>query len=201
MHGLFAQESDTLGKDSELASTLAQGKPVIAYIPQGGRAYAEQLRSLLKELSPNEDVRQLLLHQLMLFQHELAWKDATIRKWLEDIAATDEEVILSKLAEVTERQYNRRAETIRTSHPLGIQVYLATGVANGVLVVRDVADCAKIIRRVLLNELEFRIEEKVVDGKAYILLIESISNSVFRVMTGDAKLTNCFWNFYLSEAA
>ena len=29
----LVQESDTLGKDSELASTLAQGKPVIAYVP------------------------------------------------------------------------------------------------------------------------------------------------------------------------
>jgi hypothetical protein len=29
----MAQESDTLGKDSELAATLAQGKPVIAYVP------------------------------------------------------------------------------------------------------------------------------------------------------------------------
>ena len=29
----FAQENDTLGKDSELASTLAQGKPVIAFVP------------------------------------------------------------------------------------------------------------------------------------------------------------------------
>ena len=29
----MAQESDTMGKDSELAATLAQGKPVIAYIP------------------------------------------------------------------------------------------------------------------------------------------------------------------------
>ena len=28
------QESDTLGKDSELAATLAQGKPVIAYLPR-----------------------------------------------------------------------------------------------------------------------------------------------------------------------
>ncbi len=27
------QDTDTLGKDSELASTFAQGKPVIAYIP------------------------------------------------------------------------------------------------------------------------------------------------------------------------
>ena len=30
----LAQETDTLGKDSELASTLAQGKPVIAYVPE-----------------------------------------------------------------------------------------------------------------------------------------------------------------------
>src|SRR5205085_11019375 len=29
----LVQESDTLGKDSELASTLAQGKPVIAFVP------------------------------------------------------------------------------------------------------------------------------------------------------------------------
>ena len=29
----MAQETDTLGKDSELASTLAQGKPVIAFVP------------------------------------------------------------------------------------------------------------------------------------------------------------------------
>ena len=28
------QESDTIGKDSELAATLAQGKPVIAYVPK-----------------------------------------------------------------------------------------------------------------------------------------------------------------------
>ena len=30
----LAQEQDTLGKDSELASTLAQGKPVIVYLPK-----------------------------------------------------------------------------------------------------------------------------------------------------------------------
>ena len=29
----MVQETDTFGKDSELASTLAQGKPVIAFIP------------------------------------------------------------------------------------------------------------------------------------------------------------------------
>lgn len=30
----MAQDGDTLGKDSELAATLAQGKPVVAYVPQ-----------------------------------------------------------------------------------------------------------------------------------------------------------------------
>jgi hypothetical protein len=30
----MSQETDTMGKDSELAATLAQGKPVIAYIPE-----------------------------------------------------------------------------------------------------------------------------------------------------------------------
>lgn len=30
-----AAEKDTMGKDSELAATLAQGKPVIVYVPQG----------------------------------------------------------------------------------------------------------------------------------------------------------------------
>lgn len=30
-----AQEGDTFGKDSELAATLAQGKPVIVYVPEG----------------------------------------------------------------------------------------------------------------------------------------------------------------------
>ena len=37
------QDTDTLGKDSELAATLAQGKPVIAYVPTinvGQRAQA-----------------------------------------------------------------------------------------------------------------------------------------------------------------
>ena len=37
------------------------------------------------------------------------------------------------------RIYDRRAGTLMTSHPLGIQVNLATGVANGVLVVRAIA--------------------------------------------------------------
>lgn len=44
----MAQEGETLGKDSELAATLAQGKPVIAYIPR--TETAAELESLAQEL-------------------------------------------------------------------------------------------------------------------------------------------------------
>jgi hypothetical protein len=38
------QDTDTLGKDSELAATLAQGKPVIAYVPTISEARSVVLR-------------------------------------------------------------------------------------------------------------------------------------------------------------
>ena len=38
------RKDDTLGKDSELAATLAQGKAVIAYVPPGLDSKAELLR-------------------------------------------------------------------------------------------------------------------------------------------------------------
>lgn len=194
----FAQESDTLGKDSELASTLAQGKPVIAYVPNGGPQYVRNLCELLRNLNKNESLTRLLLDQLRLFDSRLAWTDASVMKWVADPSCADEADVIQKLETVTKVQYDRRAKLLKESHPLGIQVHLDTGVANGVLVVRSLDDCARLIRRVLLNELEFEIEEKSIDDKTYVLLTETISQSVFRVMTGDAKLTNSFWNFYLS---
>jgi hypothetical protein len=49
------------------------------------------------------------------------------------------------------RIYDTRANTLKRFHPLGIQVNLATGVANGVMVVRSVADCAALLRRILTD--------------------------------------------------
>ena len=56
----MVQEGDTLGKDSELAATLAQGKPVIAYIP---RYKSEDLRTFYLTLikRPMRYLRQRLL--------------------------------------------------------------------------------------------------------------------------------------------
>jgi len=98
------------------------------------------------------------------------------------------------LAQSEQRLYNRRAETLTHSHPLGIQVHLETGVTNGVLVVRSVEQCAEVLTRVLTNGLEFDLEDSTADKMWY--LRERISGCVYRVVTQDHKLTNCFWNFY-----
>src|SRR5688500_16291467 len=60
----FAQETDTLGKDSELASTLAQGKPVIAFVPEPGDDYVDTILARLRGAYPGRDDLSLLLDQL-----------------------------------------------------------------------------------------------------------------------------------------
>lgn len=88
------------------------------------------------------------------------------------------------MVKTAQQHYEKRAETLRESHPLGIQVNLDTGVANGVLVVRTVEHCAKLIRRIVTTTLQFRIEKKSIGEVEYHFLRETVSNSVFRVMTG-----------------
>lgn len=89
-----------------------------------------------------------------------------------------------------------RANTLRETHPLGVQVNLATGVANGVLVVRTVDACAALVRRIMTATLDFTVSEE--NGAT--VLRERISGCVFRIATGDVMLTNAFWNFYLDPS-
>lgn len=194
----FVQESDTYGKDSELATTLAQGKPVVAFVPEGDQRFLDSLLTDLQTLYPNKTVIDLIMEQLQVFQVKSAWQDATIREWLSDPSKIDLGQARKTLQQAVATHYDKRAETLKDLHPLGIQVCLDSGVANGVLVVRSVSDCAKLIRDILLNQLKFRLEFETIDGANYLKLTESISGCVFRVMSGDAMLTNSFWNFYLS---
>lgn len=192
----LAQESDTLGKDSELASTLAQGKPVIAFVPQVDPGYASRLLADLRSAYPDESEQSLVLRQLRLFDPGSAWTDATIQRWVTAPMSMVVGIAMQRLQEKIAEHYNKRATTLAASHPLGIQVNLATGVANGVLVVRTVSDCAQLIRRIVTRTLEFDL----VEAGDYLLLREKISGCVFRVATGDAMLTNAFWNFYLEPS-
>jgi hypothetical protein len=192
----LAQESDTLGKDSELASTLAQGKPVVAFVPEATPEFITRHLEDQREANPESSETELLLDQLRVFAPALAWQDATVRQWCSDVGPIDAAALKSTLADAMRKQYDTRARTLRESHPLGIQVNLNTGVANGVLVVRSVEQCAQLVRRIVTARLEFDLEET--DG--FTALRERVSGCIFRVMTSDEMLTNTFWNFYLDPA-
>lgn len=188
----FVQETDTLGKDSELASTLAQGKTVIAFIPEVDNNYVKLFLENLLSLHPDQNEYQIVLEQLKLFKPYDAWEDNEIQEWVRTPDKYDLERAKFRLRDIIKDHYDKRAKTLAETHPLGIQVNLNTGVANGVLVVRSVEDCAKLIRHVVMDSMEFTLEENL----GYICLRENISKCVYRVVTNDQLLTNTFWNFY-----
>jgi hypothetical protein len=192
----LAQESDTFGKDSELASTLAQGKPVIAYVPCPTEMDVEESVARLSKLYALPEER-IILERLQAVSPQLAWANREIRQWLDTPGMIDRIRAMRLLIEATRAHYDERARRLTESHPLGVQVNLDTGVANGVLVVRSAAQCAKLIYAIVTKNLDFQIEMKTIGEVTYQFLREKISNSIFRVMTGDAMLTNSFWNFYL----
>ena len=211
------QDTDTLGKDSELASTLAQGKPVIAFIPD---LDVEQRTAQLRDEDPatilerwrfvlyaDEQIGQRLKDEdrkvvdqledaLKLFCGQKIWSslrdDDAVRRFA-DTTGDALESFCRLIATAEKIVYDKRARTLKESHPLALQVNLDTGVANGVLVVRTIPDCAALLRRILLGEMEFSLEEQ----EGMWQLREKISGCIYRVVTNDRKLNNCFWNFYL----
>jgi len=194
----LAQESETLGKDSELASTLAQGKPVITYVPIGDKEFVD---SMIKDIQMYDDkglsLNELLIEQIRIYDHDLAWHSKEIRDWLDDINNVPVENLMKKLYFLAEKYYNSRAKNLKENHPLGIQVNLRTGVANGVLVARTIEECVQLIKKIILNDLEFDIiEEESDDVNSKVYLREKISESIFRIKTNNILLTNAFWNFY-----
>lgn len=210
------QDTDTLGKDSELAATLAQGKPVLAFVPQitepertdellknHPSAMLDRLRFVLyaderflSEISPEDAAFVEEFRALNEFTRTMSFRSIQEEKSVGEFRRKYQHE-LKRLAGIIaaseKRIYDSRANTLKRFHPLGIQVNLDTGVANGVLVVRTISDCAKLLKRVLTNMLEFDVE----DENAHWSLRERISGSIFRVVTKNAKVNNCFWNFYL----
>jgi hypothetical protein len=192
----LAQETDTLGKDSELASTLAQGKPVIAFVPSVDEKYLKEHLDALASANPSQSKVQLLLDQLRLFEPGAAWTDPQVQGWIAEPDKAPLAELEARLGTRIRAHFDTRARTLRETHPLGIQVNLGTGVANGVMVVRTPDACARLVRGILTGTLSFTLDEQ----KECTALREEISGCIFRVMTADAMLTNTFWNFYLTPA-
>lgn len=164
------QDTDTLGKDSELAATLAQGKPVIAYVPSKSEPdritelLGEEPQTVLERLRfvLNADERFMVdlaawdrtsiaeFRDLPDFAHTTVFRSVPDREALENFRSRpgpEMEKLCRLIAASEKRIYDSRANTLKRFHPLGIQVNLATGVANGVMVVRNVAECAALLRR------------------------------------------------------
>lgn len=213
------QDTDTLGKDSELAATLAQGKPVIAYAPtidvaERTKYLQGQNPSMLHERlefvkTADQTARGRfgqaplagLAEALSDYDRNIIWRSLSDEDAVKEFRAKHKDV-LPKFCEAlsqSERSiYDKRADALKRTHPLAIQVNLDTGVANGVIVARDVETCAKLIRRILTNSMQFTVAyDKDTDAWH---LVEQLTNSIFRVVTRNAKLTNSFWNFYRKDS-
>lgn len=210
------QDTDTLGKDSELAATLAQGKPVIAFAPEIDVAKrTEQL--MVEEPSALRDrllfvqnadesfgyragepeLIELMATPLNDVMEKTLWRslpDSALNTEFRASCGADLEKFCHLIALSERNIYNKRAKMLKETHPLAIQVHLATGVANGVLVARDIDTCAELVRRILLNKMEFYVVEDA-DTNCW-LLKEAMTDSIYRVVTKNRKLTNCFWNYY-----
>lgn len=234
----LAQESDTMGKDSELAATLAQGKPVIAYVPE----IDISKHTATIEKYPLDYIRKrfLMLAADGIFgcKHEQVWKEMNINyeNAQEDLydfrkqhdnyrkeyplslfheTGSDVEFkgnLLTKyklqkdfseicryIAVAEKINSDRRYQIFKTYHPLSIQVHLDTGVANGLLIVRTVDQCRRLLCDIMRGEMTFEIEKN--EKERVTQLKESTTACPFRVVTDYEKLTNTFWNYYLSRSS
>jgi hypothetical protein len=215
----MAQEGDTIGKDSELAATLSQSKPVIAYVPQHNvLTYAKQIASY--PLAFFKTRLQILNAQGTLSEGECEQKLRSINPKFQNLIDTFLELYDSykkkepysfpeieapfkkrftqfddvcKLVSVAECfNYEKRAKLLMGLHPLSMQINLASGVSNGLLVVRNARDCARLLNRLLTNNVTFNIK----DQDDCTILEEEISRCPYRAITNNEKLTNCFWNYF-----
>jgi len=218
----MVQESDTMGKDSELASTLAQKKPVIAYIPTES---IDTLTEKIKNYELDEIIEKIYFYKSKrLFKHtdviNKIDEDIDIQQTIEDFLNAYEKYrneqqfslwsekeqefkenfpsfdnLCIILASAIKIYYDKREEILKESHPLGMQIDLSSGVANGVLIVRDIEKYVDLLLAILNNSLEFKIES----SKGFTGMYEKISGSLYRLITHDETLTNSFWTFFYKK--
>lgn len=212
----MVQEADTLGKDSELAATLALGRVVIAYVPESvpADAYDGSIDLLRKR------ALTLLAEQQYANLDETKSVYANLAPVMDEIARTEFKLVgreesqfrkehtseIERLTAATLKAeaafLGRRARTLKVSHPLALQVELGSGVANGVLVARTPSQCADLVARALTNDLEFKIADspEQTDGQpSTTVLLEASTGCAFRVVTNHELLTSSFWSLYATD--
>jgi hypothetical protein len=81
----------------------------------------------------------------------------------------------------------------REVHPLTRLIEFDTGVAVGAIVTNSVVTVTELIRRLLMNEMEYEIH-KTARGSLH--LREKLTGSLVRLQTHDVLLQETFWNYY-----
>lgn len=245
----MAQEVDTFGKDSELAATLAQGKPVIAYVPKVDgrnivqyknrlserpiRYYSQRLHALIASDFLNKEANLNDIIARMKQYHNIVLSNGGIRivvfeflKFIDLFLAEDLTFLLldqeretdfraehvkdfrtglDLLSVIESVAADSRAALLQKYHPLSMQVHLASGVANGLIVVRSAPECARVLEQLLLQDIHVHIvTEAGKDNEGSIInyatiLKEVETGSRFRMVTENQALANSFWNFYNME--
>lgn len=225
----LAQESDTMGKDSELAATLAQSKPVIAYVPKHEpEKYARKIhkypldffkkrllildaegifedKNCVQKLREYDEHFGKIIDEFLdaFRQHRskerffILWPQRE-RKFKKEYENFSKICMILAIAEC--HNFEFRAKLLKELHPLSMQVDLQSGVANGVLVVRSPKECVELLHRILTNRMKFEIThykpKNAKKEEGYTVLQEEISQSPFRVVIHNRKLTNSFWNLF-----
>ncbi|HEY9756758.1 MAG TPA: helix-turn-helix transcriptional regulator [Oculatellaceae cyanobacterium] len=125
---------------------------------------------------------------------------AAFRSWVDSLKSEGKPVhIPSELREdfikilvSTATNFEKRSRLFREQHPLALQVILQSGVLNGMIVVRSIDSCARIIQKLLLNDLELELS---VDSQNY-TLIEQTTKSTIRVISRHPLITSAFATYY-----
>ena len=188
----LAQESDSLGKDSELANTLAQGKDVIIFVPSYDQTMREEeIDKIFLSTSANAEQKQELLDYFRKIAFNMNKHHMVNVIDVNDLSNAS--ITTHDLFKMEEEYYNDRAQLLKDEHPLGLQVNINTGVAHGVIVARSEEVVSTLIYRSLTNSHEYEL----LDKKDEFQLVEKLTGSVVRFITKDSFLTKTFWANYL----
>lgn len=207
--GLDTEAMATLGRDELINTLAAEGNEDDRDLDEtmDSRALMSRLMEIrLQRLSDSGFVKVAKEYwaDFGLYAEAIRIQDESLRKqfrsWLDDIVKLDKATGLPeplkehliKMLVATAVRFEDRSLIFRETHPLALQVILSTGVLNGMIVVRSVESCARILKGLIENNLSLELQ---VDAFNY-RLIETTTHSTIRVISRHGLIESAFSTYY-----
>lgn len=121
-----------------------------------------------------------------------AWLDDVVSEGVSDSIPADLRPQLVGALVAAAINFERRAKVFREIHPLALQVILSTGVLNGIVVVRTVDQCGRVLDSIVRNKMELESRK---DDSNY-RVVERLTGSTIRVISRHELLRNAFEAYY-----